>query len=496
MNGVTGRPAKRIRVAVAPGEARSQETATVTGEDGRFLFENMKAGKYHLTAVEPNGRRQVFQPPDLESAGFGSAIVTGPGPRTDNLVFRLVVPGAILGRVLELNGERVEAALVQVFRSMVVLGSRSVRLWATRYTDDRGDYRVSGLGAGTYYVVVSGRPWYTTTLQRSASSEPLDRMSYGTVFYPNTRDARAASPLDLKPGQELQADFSLAAAPAGKLRVTVQGAGQSTTRINVVFEGVGGSRCFERVVDVAGEAPTFISGIMQGKYTLEAAATGAKPLYGLQTVNVGAAETEVQVAMREAPVVQGVVKLEDGPANIPQGTLLELGNEGLNRHIRRPVSADGQFRFEALPPGTYQPLLMGPAKLLHLRGVKVDGKAVADEKVEADGPVQLELTALLKGGSVVGNVYRKGASVAGVLAVLVPENESPIRYDYRGFQTDSDGSFEFTGLVAGDYVLFVAPESAGEFEYANPAVVRPYLATGRPVHVEKGREEKIRVDIE
>lgn len=74
-----------------------------------------------------------------------------------------------------------------------------------------------------------------------------------------------------------------------------------------------------------------------------------------------------------------------------------------------------------------------------------------------------------------------GKPVAGVLAVLAPKNDSKDPDDYRGFQTDSDGSFDYQNVRAGDYVLFAVERV--DLEYANPAAVRPYLASGKPVRI-------------
>jgi len=93
-----------------------------------------------------------------------------------------------------------------------------------------------------------------------------------------------------------------------------------------------------------------------------------------------------------------------------------------------------------------------------------------------------------------GTVVRNGEPVEGALAFLAPLKESANPLDYRGFQTDSDGSFEFEGLAAGDYVPMVL-EDWLDFEYANPAAVRPHMETGRPVHLESGQNQQIRVEL-
>lgn len=114
--------------------------------------------------------------------------------------------------------------------------------------------------------------------------------------------------------------------------------------------------------------------------------------------------------------------------------------------------------------------------------------------VEIAANAKLELLGLVHGSTVSGTVTRNGEAVAGALALLAPRKESANPLDYRGFQTDSDGSFEFEGLAVGEYVLIVL-EEWGDFEYANPAAVRPYLETGRAVRLESGQNQQIRVEL-
>ena len=95
--------------------------------------------------------------------------------------------------------------------------------------------------------------------------------------------------------------------------------------------------------------------------------------------------------------------------------------------------------------------------------------------------VQLSIVASDDIGTLKGFVMDGGKPVAGVLAVLAPKNDSKDPGDYRGFQTDSDGSFDYQNVRAGDYVLFAVERV--DLEYANPAAVRPYLTGGKPVHI-------------
>jgi Carboxypeptidase regulatory-like domain len=358
----SGRPAKRVRVAVASVETRENQTAILTGEDGRFQFDGLAAGKYQLTAEPPAGGRQPYGARSL-SSGFGTAVATGPESHSDNLVFQLVPACAIGGRVLDTERQPAEGVLVQLFSSRIRRGRRSISFWNYAYTDDRGEYRFGGIADGTYYLVAAGQPWYVSRLQHATG--PLTQMGYATTFYPNVREARSAGALRLKPGQELRADFTLAAAPAAILSVTMSGAPPGTpVELAVTFEGLGSSRCWERIVSTNLPGPAQIPGIHPGTYTVRAEAkVGTDTIYGSQQVTIGNDTVSATVTLAAAPVVSGKLWLEDASA-IPDGAYIQLENELESIDTRRPVAKDGTFQFEAMPPGHYRPLVWSTRRMI------------------------------------------------------------------------------------------------------------------------------------
>jgi len=513
LNTATGKPAPRIRVAIAPSDARDREMSTVSGADGRFLFAEVNAGKYHLTADHPIAGRETFGQPE-GAAAFGTAVVAGPGLKTEDLVFRLHPPSAIHGRLTDQGGDAIEGALVQLFRSLVVRGRRTTYYWGSRYTDDLGEYRFGPLPAGAYYILATGRPWYTSWLRGRDSGGPLSSMSYAPLFFPGSRDARGAAPVRLRAGQDVQADVAMTALPAGKLTIAVHVPGEETApdetpapvrgrvrprpganpaRVDVTLEGPAGGVGWERVETIYGSS--VLPGIPQGRCGLRVQTTdAAKPLYGRTTIDVGAGETKVDIALAEPPSVTGTVHIEGTSSAIPRGTLIELENDVENRHIRRPVADDGTFSFDTIPPGQYTPLLISPAVVFRLGSVAVGGAVAKDLWVDVTRPVRLDVTAVAKAAEVSGYVYRNGEAQAGVLAMLVPREESSNPYDYLPFQTDSDGSFAFTGVRPGDYTIFALTEFA-DFEYANPAAVRPYRPSGQHVHVESEHVRGLRLEL-
>lgn len=418
----TGRPAKRVRVAVASVHSRENQTAIQTGEDGRFRFDGLPAGKYQLTAEPPAGGRQSYGTRSL-SSGFGTAVATGPEFHSDNLVFQLIPAGAIGGRVLDAEGEPAEDVLIQLFAVRMLRGKRSVLYWGWRRTDDRGEYRFGGVADGAFYIVASGRPWYVDRLSRTEGSLP--QTGFATTFYPNAREARSARTLHVKPGQELVADFTLIAAQASKLSVNLSGAPQaSQVRLDLTLEGVAGSKCWERIVWAFPPRPAELNGIHPGTYTIRAQANvGGKSIYGSQRVIVANSDATATVVFSAAPAVTGKLWLEDVSA-VPDNTYIELENEIENIHTRRPVAKDGTFHFEAMPPGRYRPLVSSASKMIPLRSVTLDGVMANEEMIDISANAKLELLGLVHGSAVTGIVTQAGVPLEGALALLAPRRES------------------------------------------------------------------------
>lgn len=111
----------------------------ITGPDGRFRFEGVKAGKYRLTAERTGYVRQSYRQRSLNS-NLSTAVVTGDEQATENLVFG-VIPGSVIsGAVGDSHGNVVPGMRVMAYS---VFGFRDSRHLGTGFhvaiTDDRGE---------------------------------------------------------------------------------------------------------------------------------------------------------------------------------------------------------------------------------------------------------------------------------------------------------------------------------------------------------------------
>ena len=112
LNAVTGEPARGATVAVLAEEDGRRIASVQSGNDGRFNIPALVAGTYQLSASKRGYASAIYD----EHGQFSSAIVTGEGQDTGNLIFRLT-PGAVLrGVVTGDGGDPVEGARLMLFK--------------------------------------------------------------------------------------------------------------------------------------------------------------------------------------------------------------------------------------------------------------------------------------------------------------------------------------------------------------------------------------------
>lgn len=112
VNAATGGPVRGATVAVLAVEDSRRIASTQTSNDGRFVFEGLVAAKYQLIASKRGYSTAAYD----EHEEFSSAVVTGEGLDTSDLVFRMA-PGAVLRGVISADGgDPVANAQVMLFQ--------------------------------------------------------------------------------------------------------------------------------------------------------------------------------------------------------------------------------------------------------------------------------------------------------------------------------------------------------------------------------------------
>jgi len=155
----TGRPIRRVQVSLnAPeiSEAKSMSTTV----DGTFEFKDLPPGRYTIAAAKPGfirlqyGQKRPGEP--------GRPVQLGEAQHEEHVDFALPRAGWITGRIVDETGDPLPGVSVypaqwRYFRGkrrLVPVASGSA---AFNQTDDTGQFRITGLEPGEYFVIATTR---------------------------------------------------------------------------------------------------------------------------------------------------------------------------------------------------------------------------------------------------------------------------------------------------------------------------------------------------
>jgi hypothetical protein len=467
----SGAPLARTRVVLTGGPVPEQSIIT---SDGSFSFDVPK-GKYTLLASHRGFGESYGQ---TRSGNSDSSIITGPDLDTTNLVLRWRAPVAIHGRILDEDGEPVFDAKVELFVEALSGGKRHIISLGRAESDELGNYSWSSLPGGTYYLAAVGEPWYFSyeAARNELTEAGKPPSPYALTYFPSGNDARAATPLILHPRAEVEADFTLRPAVGSNLHFVCPSS-PCTGSLTLNSAGIGGAETLVRTMDIA--QTNVIPGVQPGRYVVRYTGTDGNIR---KEIEVAGADFIVEIIPKPAPTLTGKVTFQNPQDQPRHPVLVTLMDEDTGEAVAAALDANGNFSWPMVPVSHVRSSLAG-ADGFYITRISVDGASAKGGSIEVvDGAkVHVNLTASGETGRLNGFVMNRNKPVPMVRVVLAPAVASSDPSRYHGFQTDSDGSFDFATIPIGDYVLFAVDNQ--EFEYANSEAVRPYLAIGKHVRI-------------
>ena len=193
-NAVTGEILRKAYVRLAPASDAANIRSTVTDEEGRFIFKDVRPGSYLLEAEHQgfiDGKYGNAANAPLELKIIGDQNLSG-------LNIKLMPPAEVSGRVIDEGGDLWTHAAVNVFRSKWARGKRQVEGFTSAEVDDKGEFRVVHLPPGRYYLSAEpDRRW-------EASNRATFAAQLQPTWYPSSPDLSAATAIVLIPGQEFK----------------------------------------------------------------------------------------------------------------------------------------------------------------------------------------------------------------------------------------------------------------------------------------------------
>ncbi len=511
-------PLKKVLVeVVAEDQKQGGNYSATTDADGHFRIENVSSGRYRLF-LEKTGLVEV----NKRGLKADVNVFTVPaGQSVEDLLFRMLPTAIISGRVTDDDGDPMPG--VRIVAQKKKPGKATREIVANESTNDLGEYRLSGLFPGQYWIVAMPPPdmrdyekQAEKLPQRDDQSDAQPDTRYVTTYYPDTYDAMQASAVTLKAGDEMPVNITLTPARTYRVRGIVTGvtAGQRPT-VELIPKAGDSIRSSE----VGPDGQFEVLGVASGSYLVRASAgMDSQPLTAHQDLNVVAADVEgVKLAPLPSFKLSGRLQVEGRgpgaltqysvnlrPVELPEDPGFFMSQDFFGENA--PVDRLGNFEWKNVIPGNYiVQVYGGDGQGFFLKSVARGGRDIATG-FTASGPATLDLLVSYKGGTVEGMVVEKEKDVdtdhvnndppvANAIVVAVPEEKYRKLPDRFGTgATDQHGRFTIRGLAPGSYSLY-AWQDMEEGVWRDPDFLKSQEANGTALKVEEGSRQQIELKL-
>jgi hypothetical protein len=468
INSVTGEPVRRAAVQVSGQNG----TVALTDAGGHFELEGLTESNVFLTPMKPG----FF-------ADDGSNTPAQMGNDAPAVVLKLTPWAVIRGRVTTKDDLPLEGLQVHLYAKQNVEGRM---VWAEQpsqgRTDDEGEYRIPGLHAGSYYLVVDQSD--EMTLSQKGIANPREQV-FARVFYPGVSDMSAASAVELAAGSEADADFTLSAEPIYHVAGILSSAARAVSTLTFKRK-TGEDTDFSQ--NVAVQDGRFEAKIPAGAYSVSAqAGDGMELTTAGSSVLVRADEGDLHVPLTAPITVPVEFVREQGSAGAERRVGMQEGIPGVLLQLD-PVSQTfaGVNPWSAqaggipnVAPGTYR-LLINTTGEWWVKSAQRGGVDLLTDDltlVEGEKPAPIEVVVRDGAGTVSGTVP---AGDPGHVLVLLVKPQGSRNFVRSTIATQ--GNFAISGVPPGDYEI-LALNDGDRLEYANPDVLNPYLADAEQISI-------------
>jgi hypothetical protein len=438
LDAITREPVKKASVAINGPVGLS----AVTDASGHFAFRQLPAGRYNIFASNEKypSAQGAFNPDQQLSVSVAAE------EQKQDVTLSLTPGASVRGRIVDEEGNPMSGCNVAAMQFRETGMGRTLQASANSQSDEKGEYRVSNIPRGKYYL--QARCFKTVPLPhafvRRTSSVDVPRLTYTPVFYPGAPDLTSAAKVQTLPGADVSGiDFRMAPARGVTIRGHVGAPSDRNIQLTLSPKDPVGREMRRQGARVNSSTGEFqIPNVPAGSYDLVAITLDEGHSYFAKvSVEVSEAPLDpIDLTLAPAPSLSGSMSVEsDLKVPINNVHLMMFPLEGLPLMGSPPqadVQNDGSFAINSVMPGHWRLNVNGAPG--YVKSVRQGDQEVSPWDLEI-GPAggQLKIIIGTKWPQVVAALAAPSAGSEPVSALLWAASGDP--QSFRNIMLTSQG---------------------------------------------------------
>jgi carboxypeptidase family protein len=491
-------PLGRARITLS-SPALSEPRVVLSRADGTYEFIRLPAGAYSVSATR-SGYAPQAQPGGR--SGRAAALTLQEGQSLGGINFALLPAGVIAGRIMDEDGKPFEGAVMDALVPRTEAGQPTLVSAATAESDDRGEFRLTGLPSGQYYVSAFDPAF-------ARVGDETGPLRYTATYYPGVASPEQATRVAVTPGAEpAPVTFGLKIVRPAR----VSGRINTPDRRPLLSAAVMMARVDSRVSIPADDASVLPDGtftfrnVPPGGYEIKARGElvpgGITHFAMVRVLIEGRDIADVQVELLPGASVSGMLVFEAGrnTKRPPSGELRVraplVDGRSFADAVTGEVRPDGTYAIRGVMPGSHVLTVDGLRYPWVVKSVISRGQDITDAGIEADARQRFDnvrITVTDGASELSGRVLDEhGMTVPDAMVLVIPLAQQFWHRASRRFgllRTDAAGRFTVRGLPEGEYRV-VAPLDLDESEVFRAAVLEQLSDAGAPLSL-KNLEQRV-----